>query len=94
MLDGSETKGTKVGILVRSDGCKPADITILRDVAEVDPVTLSERNQSMDFLKARFKDLVLIASGADYGKINYRGYASDVEFLNLNAPTKEAGRQQ
>lgn len=35
----------------------------------------------MDFLKVRFTDLVITFSGGDYGAINYRGTASNVEIL-------------
>lgn len=37
----------------------------------------------LDFLKARFSDLVITFSGGDYGAIRYKGTATGVEFLNL-----------
>lgn len=47
------------------------------------PEVVTERNMKLDFLKARFSDLVITFSGGDYGAIRYKGTATGVEFLNL-----------
>lgn len=70
------------------DSCAHVPITI----RDLDPTSLpspeffTERNMKMDFVLARFQNLVITFSGGDYGAIRYKGTASGVEFLNLNPP--------
>lgn len=54
------------------------------------PETVSDRNQKMQFLVARFRNLEITFRGGDYGSIVYAGTASGVEFLNLAPPAAPA----
>ncbi len=74
--------------LLLFDNCAQVPITIPGlDASKLPgPEVVTERNMKMDFLKARFTNLVISYSGGDYGAIRYKGTASGVEFLNLTAP--------
>lgn len=75
--------------LLLFDNCAQVPITIPgMDVTKLPaPEVVTERNMKMDFLKARFTDLVITFSGGDYGAIRYKGTASGIEFLNLTPAT-------
>lgn len=80
--------GTVIEGLLLFDSCAHVRINI----PDLDPSSLpsteffTERNMKMNFVLARFKNLVITFSGGDYGAIRYKGTASGVEFLNLNPP--------
>lgn len=77
--------GTQVTALLLFDNCAQVPITIPGlDASKLpSPEVVTERNMNLNFLKARFTDLVITFSGGDYGAIRYKGTASGVEFLNL-----------
>ncbi len=82
--DARHTVGSIVDGMLLFDNCARVPITILGlDASKLpSPEVVTERNMKMDFLKARFSDLVITFSGGDYGAIRYKGTASGVEFLN------------
>lgn len=84
--------GSKVTALLLFDNCAHAPITIAGlDMSKLpSPEVVSARNQKMQFLLARFRDLEINFRGGDYGSVVYSGTASGVEFLNLNPPTSPA----
>ena len=75
--------GTQFHALLLFDNCAQAPITILGPDPTLFPTpeVVAERNLKMDFLRVRFTDLVITFSGGDYGAINYRGTASNVEII-------------
>ena len=77
--------GAQVTALLLFDNCAQVPITIPGlDISKLpSPEVVTERNMKLDFLKARFSDLVITFSGGDYGAIRYKGTATGVEFLNL-----------
>lgn len=83
--DARHVIGVVAEIILLFDNCAHVPITILGlDAAKLPaPEVVAERNMRLDFLKARFSDLVITFSGGDYGAIRYKGTASGVEFLNL-----------
>lgn len=84
--------GVKVTTLLLFDGCSHVPITIPGlDISKLpSPEIVSERNQRMQFLVGRFRDLEITFRGGDFGAVVYSGTASGVEFLNLNPPTAPA----
>ena len=77
--------GAKAIAMLLFDHCAHVPITIPGlDIAKL-PTNdfVTERNMKMQFLVARFRDLVIEFSGGDYGAVRYKGTASGVEFLNL-----------
>ena len=81
--------GSQVTGLLLFDNCAQVPITIPGlDASKLPgPEVVTERNLKMDFLKARFTDLVITFCGGDYGAIRYKGTASGIEFLNLVSGT-------
>lgn len=82
--DTRHIEGTVVHVLLLFDNCAQIPITIPGlDAAKLPaPEVVTERNMKLDFIKARFTDLVISFSGGDYGAIRYRGTASGIEILN------------
>lgn len=82
--DARHIAGTTVTALLLFDNCATVSITIPGlDAAKLPaPEVVTERNMKLDFIKARFADLVISFSGGDYGAIRYRGAANGVEILN------------
>lgn len=82
--DARHIAGTTVTALLLFDNCATVSITIPGlDAAKLPaPEVVTERNMKLDFIKARFTDLVISFSGGDYGAIRYRGTASGIEILN------------
>lgn len=85
--------GVQFSALLLFDNCSQVPITIpgldITKFPSADVVT--QRNMKLQFLVARFQNLVITFSGGDYGAIRYKGTASGVEFLNLNpAPVQSA----
>ena len=81
--DARHIVGAQITALLLFDNCTQVPITIPGlDVAKL-PTSqdVTEHNMKMDFLKARFTELVINFSGGDYGAIRYSGIASGVEFL-------------
>ena len=85
--------GVQFNALLLFDNCAQVPITIPGlDISKF-PSTevVTQRNQKLQFLVAKFYNLVVTFSGAEYGRINYRGTATGVDFLNLNpAPAQSA----
>lgn len=82
--DARHIAGTTVTALLLFDNCAQVPITIPGlDASKLPaPEVVTERNMKLDFIKARFTDLVISFSGGDYGAIRYRGTASGIEILN------------
>ena len=90
--DTRQEIGVKVTSLLTFDGCAHVPITIPGlDISKLpSSEVVTERNQRMQFLVARFRDLEITFRGGDFGAVVYSGTASGVEFLNLNPPTAPA----
>ena len=84
--------GSKVTAMLLFDNCTHVPITIPSlDISKLpSSEVVSARNQKMQFLVARFRDLEITFRGGDFGTVVYSGTASGVEFLNLNPPTPPA----
>lgn len=84
--------GSRVTAMLLFDNCAQVPITIAGlDVSKLpSPDIVSARNQKMQFLVARFRDLEISFRGGDYGTVVYSGTASGIEFLNLNPPAPPA----
>lgn len=84
--------GSKLTAMLLFDCCAPVQITIPSlDISKLpSSEVVSARNQKMQFLVARFRDLEITFRGGDFGTVVYSGTASGVEFLNLNPPTPPA----
>lgn len=84
--------GSKVTAMLLFDHCAHVPITIPGlEVSKLpSPEIVSARNQKMQFLVARFRDLEITFRGGDFGSVVYAGTASGVEFQNLNPPTPPA----
>lgn len=90
--------GVQFNALLLFDNCAPVPITIPGlDITRFPTAELvTQRNLKLQFLIARFRDLVITFSGGDYGTVRYKGTATGVELLNLtpapahpnNAPSK------
>lgn len=82
--DARHTAGTIATAMLLFDNCAQVPITIPGlDASKLPaPEVVTERNMKLDFIKARFTDLVISFSGGDYGAIRYRGTASGIEILN------------
>ena len=82
--DARHIAGTTVTALLLFDNCAQVPISIPGlDAAKLPaPEVVTERNMKLDFIKARFTDLVISFSGGDYGAIRYKGTASGIEILN------------
>lgn len=93
--DARHIIGSELTAMLLFDNCKHAPIVIrgLEATKLPTPEVVMERNLKMDFLKARFTDLVITYRGGDFGAVIYNGTASGVEFLNLTpAPGNSAGK--
>lgn len=79
--------GVQATVLLLFDGCAQAPITVLgMDPSKFpNPEAVTDRNMKLDFMKARFTNLVISFSGGDYGSIHYRGTASGIEIINSPA---------
>lgn len=91
--DARHITGAQLTGLLLFDNCAQVPITISGlDASKLpSPEVVTERNMSLNFIKARFTDLVITFSGGDFGAIRYKGTANGVEFLNLapsNPPAK------
>lgn len=84
--------GAKATALLLFDHCAHVPITIPGlDIAKLPTDDfLTERNMKMQFVVARFRDLVIEFFGGDYGTVRYRGTASGIEFLNLTPSATQA----
>ena len=84
--------GSKVTAMLLFDNCTHVPITIPSlDISKLpSSEVVSARNQKMQFLVARFRDLEITFRGGDFGTVVYSGTASGVEFLKLNPPTPPA----
>ena len=82
--DTRHVAGSVVTALLLFDNCAQVPITIPGlDAAKLPaPEVVTERNMKLNFIQARFTDLVISFSGGDYGAIRYRGTASGIEILN------------
>lgn len=82
--DARHVVGTVFTALLLFDNCAQVPITVLGlDASKLpDPEVVTERNMKLNFIQARFTDLVISFSGGDYGAIRYRGTASGIEILN------------
>ncbi len=82
--DARHIEGTAINALLLFDNCAQVPITIPGlDVAKLPaPEVVTERNMKLNFIQARFTDLVISFSGGDYGAIRYKGTASGIEILN------------
>lgn len=92
--NGRQVVGSKLDGMLLFDNCAHVSITIpgLDSNSLPTPEVVSARNQKMQFLVARFRDLEISFRGGDYGSIIYSGTATGVEFLNLNPPAPPAGK--
>ena len=84
--------GSKLTALLLFDNCSHVPITIPGlDISKLpSPEIVSARNQKMQFLVARFRDLEISFRGGEFGAVVYTGTASGVEFINLNPPAPPA----
>lgn len=85
--------GTQFNALLLFDNCTQVPITVPGlDIAKFPSAdVVTQRNMKMQFLVARFHDLVISFSGGDYGTIRYKGTATSAELLNLTpAPAQAA----
>lgn len=91
--DARHIVGCVADIMLLFDNCARVPVTILGlDPAKLpSPEAVTGRNLKMDFLKARFTDLVITFSGGDYGAIRYKGTANGIEFLNLTPAAPASG---
>lgn len=82
--DTRHVVGSVVTALLLFDNCAQVPITIPGlDAAKLPaPEVVTERNMKLNFIQARFADLVISFSGGDYGAIRYKGTASGIEILN------------
>ena len=90
--DARQEIGSKVTALLLFDNCAHVPITIPGlDISKLpSPEVVSARNQKMQVLVARFRDLEISFRGGDYGTVHYSGTASGIEFLNLTPPATPA----
>lgn len=90
--DARQEIGSKVTAMLLFDNCAHVPITIpgLDSSKLPSPEVVSARNQKMQFLVTRFRDLEISFRGGDYGTVIYSGTASGIEFLNLNPPAPPA----
>lgn len=88
--EGSGTARHEVGVqfnaLLLFDNCAQVPITIPGlDISKFPTAeVVTQRNQKLQFLVARFRDLTIVFRGGDYGSVHYSGIATGVDFLNLN----------
>lgn len=85
--------GVQFNALLLFDNCAQVPITIPGlDISKFPAAeVVTQRNQKLQFLVARFRDLTIIFRGGDYGSVHYSGSATGVEFLNLTpAPAQTA----
>lgn len=85
--------GVQFNALLLFDSCATVPIVVPDLDATKFPSTdvVTQRNMALQFLVARFHDLVISFSGGDYGTIRYKGTATGVELLNLTpAPAQTA----
>ena len=81
--DAKHIVGTTIETMLPFDSCAHVPVTIrgLDAFSLPSPEIIADHNLKLDFLKARFSNLVITFSGGDYGSIRYKGTASGVEFL-------------
>ena len=76
--------GVQCDALLLFDHCAHVPIVVTGADASKLPSNeiLTERNMKLQFMIARFQNLVITYSGGDYGSIRYKGTATGVEVLN------------
>lgn len=84
---GRHEVGVQFNALLLFDNCAQVPIVIPGlDIAMFPPPnTVTERNMKLQFLVARFENLVIYFSGGEYGAVRYKATATGVELLNLTA---------
>lgn len=90
--DARQEIGVKLTALLLCDNCVSVPIKVAGlDISKLpSPEIVTERNQRMQFLVARFRDLEITFRGGDFGAVIYSGSASGLEFLNLHSPAAPA----
>lgn len=82
--DNRQVIGSKLIALLLFDSCAQVPVVIRGlDVSQLPaPEVFIQHNLRMNFVMAKFSNLVISFTGGDYGNIRYSATASGVEFIS------------